>query len=123
MKSFPTVSWTRGMKKTNDSFLSLEDKRRKYDQLGRAGLSNHHSNTSHSSNGGYSRFSEDFLNRTFHFHNPFDIFEQFMSHFGMDDDFGKSNRQREREKERRSPLQTNGQDKFFIPVRSRDPFP
>jgi hypothetical protein len=57
--------------------------------LGRAGLSNGHSNTGFSSNGGHSRFSEDFLNRTFHFHNPFDIFEQFMSHFGMEDDFGK----------------------------------
>jgi len=68
--------------------LSDKDKRRKYDQLGRAGLSNGHSHSNHSSNGGYSRFSEDFLNRTFHFHNPFDIFEQFMSHFGMDDDFG-----------------------------------
>ncbi|CAF0889168.1 unnamed protein product [Rotaria sordida] len=68
--------------------LSDKDKRRKYDQLGRAGLSNGVGNSSYSSNGGYSRFSEDFLNRTFHFHNPFDIFEQFMSHFGMDDDFG-----------------------------------
>jgi len=68
--------------------LSDKDKRRKYDQLGRAGLSNNHGNSGFSSNGGYSRFSEDFLNRTFHFHNPFDIFEQFMSHFGMDDDFG-----------------------------------
>ncbi|CAF2019186.1 unnamed protein product [Rotaria magnacalcarata] len=69
--------------------ISDKEKRRKYDLLGRAGLSNNHSNNSHSSNGGYSRFSEDFLNRTFHFHNPFDIFEQFMSHFGgMDDDFG-----------------------------------
>ncbi|CAF4535732.1 unnamed protein product, partial [Rotaria sp. Silwood2] len=64
------------------------DKRRRYDQLGRAGLSNGHGSSAYSSNGGYSRFSEDFLNRTFHFHNPFDIFEQFMSHFGMDDDFG-----------------------------------
>jgi len=68
--------------------LSDKDKRRKYDQLGRAGLSNSHGNSGYSSNGGYSRFSEDFLNRTFHFHNPFDIFEQFMSHFGMEDDFG-----------------------------------
>jgi len=68
--------------------LSDKDKRRKYDQLGRAGLSNNHGNSGYSSNGGYSRFSEDFLNRTFHFHNPFDIFEQFMSHFGMEDDFG-----------------------------------
>jgi len=69
--------------------LSDKDKRRKYDQLGRAGLSNGHSTNNYSSNGGYSRFSEDFLNRTFHFHNPFDIFEQFMSHFGMEDDFDK----------------------------------
>lgn len=68
----------------------VEDKRRKYDQLGRAGLSNNHGSSSYSSNGGYARFSEDFLNRTFHFHNPFDIFDQFMSHFGMDDDFGNS---------------------------------
>ncbi|CAF2394587.1 unnamed protein product [Rotaria sp. Silwood2] len=68
--------------------LSDKDKRRRYDQLGRAGLSNGHGSSAYSSNGGYSRFSEDFLNRTFHFHNPFDIFEQFMSHFGMDDDFG-----------------------------------
>jgi DnaJ-class molecular chaperone len=71
--------------------LIVEDKRRKYDQLGRAGLSNGHGNSGYSSNNGYSRFSEDFLNRTFHFHNPFDIFEQFMSHFGMDDDFGMFN--------------------------------
>ena len=70
-------------------FEFSEDKRRKYDQLGRAGLSNGHGNTNYSSHNGYSRFSEDFLNRQFHFHNPFDIFEQFMSHFGMDDDFGK----------------------------------
>ncbi|CAF3853902.1 unnamed protein product [Adineta steineri] len=68
--------------------LSDKDKRRKYDQLGRAGLSNNHGNSGYSPNNGYSRFSEDFLNRTFHFHNPFDIFEQFMSHFGMEDDFG-----------------------------------
>lgn len=68
--------------------LSDKDKRRKYDQLGRAGLSNGHGHSSYSSQNGYSRFSEDFLNRQFHFHNPFDIFEQFMSHFGMDDDFG-----------------------------------
>ena len=68
--------------------LIVEDKRRKYDQLGRAGLSNGHGHSGYPSNNGYSRFSEDFLNRTFHFHNPFDIFEQFMSHFGMDDDFG-----------------------------------
>ena len=41
--------------------------------------------------GGFGGFSDDFLNQTFHFHNPFDIFEQFMSHFGMEDDFGKFN--------------------------------
>jgi len=57
--------------------------------LGKAGLSNGHGGGGFSSSEGYGRFSEDFLNRTFHFHNPFDIFEQFMSHFGMDDDFGK----------------------------------
>jgi len=68
--------------------LSDKDKRRRYDQLGRAGLSNNYGNSGYPSNGGYSRFSEDFLNRTFHFHNPFDIFEQFMQHFGMDDDLG-----------------------------------
>lgn len=68
--------------------LSDKDKRRKYDQLGRAGLSAGAGSSSYSSNGAHSRFSEDFLNRQFHFHNPFDIFEQFMSHFGMDDDFG-----------------------------------
>lgn len=68
--------------------LSDKDKRRKYDRMGRAGLSNGHGSNTYSSTGGYSRFSEDFLNRTFHFHNPFDIFDQFMSHFGMDDDFG-----------------------------------
>lgn len=75
----------------NFSFVKLifeEDKRRKYDQLGRAGLSNGHGHSNYSSQNGYARFSEDFLNRQFHFHNPFDIFEQFMSHFGMDDDFG-----------------------------------
>ena len=70
-------------------FVFIEDKRRKYDQMGRAGLSNGHSHSGYSSHGAHSRFSEDFLNRTFHFHNPFDIFEQFMSHFGMDDDFGE----------------------------------
>jgi hypothetical protein len=60
--------------------------------LGRAGLSNGYSGGSgggFSTNGGQFGFSEDFLNQTFHFHNPFDIFEQFMSHFGMEDDFGK----------------------------------
>jgi hypothetical protein len=56
--------------------------------LGKAGLSNGHGG-GFSSSEGYGRFSEDFLNRTFQFHNPFDIFEQFMSHFGADDDFGK----------------------------------
>ncbi len=57
--------------------------------MGRAGLSNSHG-SGFPSGGHYEDFSEDFLNRTFHFHNPFDIFEQFMSHFGMEDDFGKS---------------------------------
>jgi len=57
--------------------------------LGKAGLSNGHGGGGFSSSEGYGRFSEDFLNRTFQFHNPFDIFEQFMSHFGADDDFGK----------------------------------
>jgi hypothetical protein len=59
--------------------------------LGRAGLSNGYSGGG--GGGGFSSsagFNEDFLNQTFHFHNPFDIFEQFMSHFGMEDDFGKS---------------------------------
>ncbi len=56
--------------------------------MGKAGLSNGHGG-GFSSSEGYGRFSEDFLNRTFQFHNPFDIFEQFMSHFGADDDFGK----------------------------------
>ncbi len=70
-----------------DSFHSIaEDKRRKYDHLGRAGLSN----GGGGGGGGFpsDAFSEDFLHRTFHFHNPFDIFEQFMSHFGMDDNLG-----------------------------------
>jgi len=58
--------------------------------LGRAGLSNGHGGGYSHSSGGYHGFDEDFLNQTFNFHNPFDIFEQFMSHFGMDDDFGKS---------------------------------
>ncbi len=58
--------------------------------MGKAGLSNGHGGGGgFSSSEGYGRFSEDFLNRTFQFHNPFDIFEQFMSHFGADDDFGK----------------------------------
>ncbi|CAF4233668.1 unnamed protein product [Rotaria sp. Silwood2] len=68
-----------------------EDKRRRYDQLGRAGLSNGHGGSGgggFSSSNVYGGFSEDFLNQTFQFHNPFDIFEQFMSHFGMEDDFG-----------------------------------
>jgi hypothetical protein len=63
--------------------------------LGRAAYSNGSSGGGgggFSSNGGYGAFSEDFLNRTFQFHNPFDIFEQFMSHFGMEDDFSKSHR-------------------------------
>ena len=88
MKFYPTVR--REISSDDQSLvIFVEDKRRKYDQLGRAGLSNNHANHSYSSNGGYARFSEDFLNRTFHFHNPFDIFNEFMSHFGMDDDFGK----------------------------------
>jgi len=106
--------------------LSDKDKRRKYDQLGRAGLSNGHG---FSSNDGYQRFSEDFLNRTFHFHNPFDIFEQFMSHFGMDDDFGfgmhpfadlhRSHRTRDPHStsSRRAPQQMTLFDNFFSPMR------
>jgi hypothetical protein len=58
--------------------------------LGRAGLSNGHGGGYSSGGGVHGGFDEDFLNRQFHFHNPFEIFEQFMSHFGMDDDFGKS---------------------------------
>lgn len=56
--------------------------------MGKAGLSGNQGG-GFSTHPGYGRFSEDFLNRQFHFHNPFDIFEQFMSHFGMEDDFGK----------------------------------
>jgi hypothetical protein len=56
--------------------------------LGKAGLNGH------GGGGGYSSydhggFPDDFLNRTFQFHNPFEIFEQFFSHFGMEDDMGK----------------------------------
>ncbi len=58
--------------------------------MGRSGLSNGHGGGGFPSGGSYEGFSEDFLNRQFHFNNPFDIFEQFMSHFGMEDDFGKS---------------------------------
>ena len=61
--------------------------------MGRAGLSNGGGGGGgggFSSGGNYGRFSEDFLNQHFHFHNPFDIFEQFMRASGMDDDFGKS---------------------------------
>lgn len=65
----------------------LEDKRRRYDQLGRAGLSN--GSHGFSSHNGHERFSEDFLNRQFHFHDPFDIFRQFMKNFGMAEEFGK----------------------------------
>jgi hypothetical protein len=57
--------------------------------LGRAGVSNGYSGGGFSSGGSYNGFDEDILNNMFHFHNPFDIFEQFMSHFGVDDDFGK----------------------------------
>lgn len=58
--------------------------------MGRAGLNGHGGG----GGGGFSAydhagFSEDFLNRTFHFHNPFEIFEQFFAHFGMDDDLGR----------------------------------
>jgi hypothetical protein len=58
--------------------------------LGRAGLSNGYNGGGFSSGGNYGGFSEDLLNQTFHFHNPFDIFEQFMRHFGMEDEFGES---------------------------------
>lgn len=60
--------------------------------MGRAGLSNHRANDGgHPGfhfDGGYHRFSEDFLNREFQFRNPFDIFTEFMRTFGMDEDFG-----------------------------------
>ncbi|CAF3580091.1 unnamed protein product [Rotaria sp. Silwood1] len=110
---------------------SKEDKRRKYDQLGRAGLSNGHGGGGggFSSSDVYGGFSEDFLNRTFHFHNPFDIFEQFMSHFGMDDDFGfgmhpfadlqrhRRNRDQHSSTSRRAPQQMTLFDNFFSPMR------
>ncbi|CAM4913304.1 unnamed protein product [Rotaria socialis] len=91
----PLKSIKRNMHHKNETALNnkqvckediKEEKRRKYDQLGRAGLSNSYGNGFSSSNS-YEGFSEDFLNQTFQFHNPFDIFEQFMSHFGMEDDF------------------------------------
>jgi len=122
--------------------LSDKDKRRRYDQLGRAAFSNGSSGGGggggFSSNGGYGAFSEDFLNRTFHFHNPFDIFEQFMSHFGMEDDFNPwtphttrsgfgmhpfadLHRRRTRDpftsNSRRAPQQMTLFDNFFSPMR------
>jgi len=106
--------------------LSDKDKRRKYDQLGRAGLSNGYSGGGFPSGGGYGGFSEDFLNRTFQFHNPFDIFEQFMSHFGMDDDFGfgmhpfaglHRRSGTNSSSSRRAPQQMALFDNFFSPMR------
>lgn len=65
----------------------LEEKRRRYDQLGRAGYRNGGSSSS-----GYGGFSPSYdFNQEFNFHDPFEIFRQFMSNFGMNDDFGESN--------------------------------
>ncbi|CAF3894003.1 unnamed protein product [Rotaria sordida] len=118
---------------TTIAAAAVKDKRRKYDQLGRAGLSNGHGGGGggggFSSSNVYGGFSEDFLNRTFHFHNPFDIFEQFMSHFGMDDDFGfgmhpfadlqrqRRNRDPHSSTSRRAPQQMALFDNFFSPMR------
>jgi len=104
--------------------LSDKDKRRKYDRLGRAGLSN--GNGHGYSSGSYDGFSEDFLNQTFHFHNPFDIFEQFFSHVGMEDDFGfgmdpfaglRHHRNPHSSSSRRAQQQMTLFDDFFSPMR------
>lgn len=72
--------------------LSDKDKRRRYDHLGREGYANGRSGGTggFSSSGGFHGFSDDILHEHFQFHNPFDIFNQFMAHFGMEDDFGFS---------------------------------
>lgn len=108
--------------------LSDKDKRRRYDQLGRGAFTNGHNGGS-SSHEGYGRFSEDFLNRTFHFHNPFDIFEQFMSHFGTEDEFGfgmhpfadlhrRRTQNPNSSNSRRAPQQMALFDNFFSPMRT-----
>lgn len=70
--------------------LSDKDKRRRYDQLGRDAYVNGRNGGTggFSSTSGFPGFSDDLLNQHFQFHDPFDIFNQFMSSFGMDDDFG-----------------------------------
>ncbi|CAF3590553.1 unnamed protein product [Rotaria socialis] len=133
----PLKSIKRNMHHKNETALNnkqvckediKEEKRRKYDQLGRAGLSNSYGNGFSSSNS-YEGFSEDFLNQTFQFHNPFDIFEQFMSHFGMEDDFGfgvnpfanlqrhQNTRNPNSSTSRHAPQQMTLLDNFFSPMR------
>ncbi|CAM4865732.1 unnamed protein product [Rotaria socialis] len=133
----PLKSIKRNMHHKNETALNnkqvckediKEEKRRKYDQLGRAGLSNSYGNGFSSSNS-YEGFSEDFLNQTFQFHNPFDIFEQFMSHFGMEDDFGfgvnpfanlqrhQNTRNPNSSTSRHAPQQMTFLDNFFSPMR------
>ncbi|CAF3725835.1 unnamed protein product [Rotaria socialis] len=133
----PLKSIKRNMHHKNETALNnkqvckediKEEKRRKYDQLGRAGLSNSYGNGFSSSNS-YEGFSEDFLNQTFQFHNPFDIFEQFMSHFGMEDDFGfgmnpfanlqrhQNTRNPNSSTSRHAPQQMTLFDNFFSPMR------
>ncbi|CAF3817440.1 unnamed protein product [Rotaria magnacalcarata] len=133
----PLKSIKRNMHHKNETALNnkqvckedtKEEKRRKYDQLGRAGLSNSYGN-GFSSGNSYEGFSEDFLNQTFQFHNPFDIFEQFMSHFGMEDDFGfgmnpfanlqrhQNTRNPNSSTSRHAPQQMTLFDNFFSPMR------
>ena len=65
----------------------LEEKRRKYDQLGRTGYSNERNGFT--SSGDYRNHQEDLLRQMFHFHDPFDIFKQFMSNSGTGQNFRK----------------------------------
>jgi len=109
--------------------VSKEDKRRRYDQLGRAGLSNNpgFGPTNFHSSAGHQQFSADFLNQMFGFHDPFDVFSQFMRSAGMDDDFGfvfspfvglrAQQRPRHSNSSRRATQPVRLSDNFFSPMR------